>query len=839
MKNLKKLIYDIKLESAKLGQKNKEELELKISEIKKRATREPLEELIPGWFALIQEISFQEIGLRHFDTQLAAGVLLHRGKIVEMKTGEGKTLVSTLPVGLNALTKKSVHVVTVNDYLAERDQKWMGKIYNRLDLSVGLIKSNSSTEEKQSSYNSDITYVTNSEVVFDYLRDSSACNRNEIVQKPFNFCLIDEIDSVLIDEARTPLILSEFKGNDNINKLYFAKAIANVLDTDIDFQFDEKRKDINLTEKGYEKTKNRIGKKTLYDPKDPWILEILNALKAKYLFKLNKDYIILNNKIVIVDEFSGRIMEDRRWSMGLHEAVEIKEEIDIGGGTKTKSSITYQNFFTLYPTLAGMTGTAKTTEKEFKDIYNLDVIVLPTVKPLQRKDLEDLVYQRAFSKWKAVLKLSTECYKKGQPILIGTATIDNSEFLSDLFTVSNIPHQVLNAKPENVTRESEIVAQAGERYAVTIATNMAGRGTDIILGGNPTFKTKQKLWELLIEEKEKVQDFREAAEEISEKYRLTSSLKQLEKDIQSLPYSLDTCEIELKTLYNLIYQPTSEQWKKENEIVKELGGLFVLGTERHETRRIDNQLRGRAGRQGDPGISQFFVSLEDELVKVFGGDSISKWITYLVDDDDTPLESKLLTNSLENAQKKVELYNYDMRKNVFQYDDILNSQRKQLFNARNELVFDNIYEELFLRFDEIRLDDERSRENNFTYHRTFEKLFDSYSLYEKRKSKGKTNEELYKEIWITHDLRFAQCNCYQLGFLNSTRSTILLSSVDIAWTEHIERMSSIRETINWRSYGQQNPLVEYNFEAFKSFKLMFEEIRSCMLYYFLNDPVSY
>jgi preprotein translocase subunit SecA len=410
MKNLKKLIYDIKLESAKLGQKNKEELELKISEIKKRATREPLEELIPEWFALIQEISFQEIGLRHFDTQLAAGVLLHRGKIVEMKTGEGKTLVSTLPVGLNALTKKSVHVVTVNDYLAERDQKWMGKIYNRLDLSVGLIKSNSSTEEKQSSYNSDITYVTNSEVVFDYLRDSSACNRNEIVQKPFNFCLIDEIDSVLIDEARTPLILSEFKGNDNINKLYFAKAIANVLDTDIDFQFDEKRKDINLTEKGYEKTKNRIGKKTLYDPKDPWILEILNALKAKYLFKLNKDYIILNNKIVIVDEFSGRIMEDRRWSMGLHEAVEIKEEIDIGGGTKTKSSITYQNFFTLYPTLAGMTGTAKTTEKEFKDIYNLDVIVLPTVKPLQRKDLEDLVYQRAFSKWKAVLKLSTECY---------------------------------------------------------------------------------------------------------------------------------------------------------------------------------------------------------------------------------------------------------------------------------------------------------------------------------------------------------------------------------------------------------------------------------------------
>ena len=835
---MKKLIYNIKLEADKLNQKTEEELELKIAKIKKRAMKEPLESLITEWFALIQEVSFREIGLRHFDTQLLAGILLHQGKIVEMKTGEGKTLVSTLPVGLNALTKKGVHVVTVNDYLAERDQKWMGKVYNGLGLSVGLIKSNSQTLEKQKSYNSDITYVTNSEVVFDYLRDSSAYNLNEIVQRPFNFCLIDEIDSVLIDEARTPLILSEFKGSENLNKLYFAKAIANILEEGIDFELDEKRKDINLTERGYEETKNKLGKNTLYDPDDPWILEILNALKAKYFFKLNKDYIILNNKIVIVDEFTGRIMEDRRWSMGLHEAVEIKEEMDIGGGTKTKSSITYQNFFTLYPTLAGMTGTAKTTEKEFKDIYNLDVVVLPTVKPLLRQDLADLVYQNEVSKWKAVLNQSKECFEKGQPVLIGTATIEKSEFLSDLFKISKIPHQVLNAKPENVTRENEIVAQAGERSAVTIATNMAGRGTDIILGGNPTFKAKRELWELLIEKKEIPTNLKDPIEKIWEKYTLKNNLKQLENDIKSLPYSLDTCEVELKNIYDTTYKTISDEWKKENQIVKNLGGLFVLGTERHETRRIDNQLRGRAGRQGDPGVSQFFVSLEDELIKVFGGDSIRKWVNYLIQDDDTPLESNLLTKSLENAQKKVELYNYDMRKNVFQYDDILNSQRKQLFNARNELVFKNIYEELFLRYDETCLDEELRKDKQIK-NSNFEKSFDSYSNYEKGQEKVKTNQNLYKEIWISHDLRFAQANFYQLGFLKNTRSTILLTIVDFYWTEHLERMSYIRETINWRSYGQQNPLIEYNFEAFKSFKLMFEQIRSYMLYYFLNNPINF
>ena len=850
---MKNLIYDIKIENTKLAQKGDEELEKNIIQVKKRAKDESLDKLIVEWFALVQEVAFRKIGLKHFDTQLLAGIFLHQGKIVEMKTGEGKTLASTLPVALNALSQKGVHVVTVNDYLAERDQKWMGKVYNGLGLTVGLVKSTSTLSEKRASYNSDITYVTNSELVFDYLRDSSAYNLNELVQRPFNYCVIDEIDSILIDEARTPLILSTLKGEGNINKLYLAKAIANYLTKDLHFELDEKRREINLTEVGYKEAKEKLGKKTLYDPDDPWILELLNALKARYIFKLNKDYIVLNNKVLIVDEFSGRVMEDRRWSLGIHEAVEIKESVELGGGTRTKSSITYQNFFTLYPKLAGMTGTAKTTEKEFQDIYNLEVLVLPTEKPLIRKDLPDLVYQTELSKWKAVLSESKQCFEKGQPVLIGTASVEKSEFLSELFTLSKIPHQILNAKPENVTRESEIVAQAGERSAITIATNMAGRGTDIILGGNPIFKVKQKLTDFLLEENKNERQNNKNIEietfisDTFEEYNSQNSLPKLKEDIQNIPYSLETSLETLRVFYSYLYNKIYKEWETENRIVKDLGGLFVLGTERHETRRIDNQLRGRAGRQGDPGNSQFFISLEDELIKVFGGDSIKRWVEYLIQDKDVPLESDLLTKSLENAQKKVELYNYDLRKNVFQYDDILNTQRKQLFQARNQMLSKNIYHELFLRYAEYSLDEEiTTLKTNFKekFFYKIEKHFGGYSSYlsNKNESKKENNFEnqkhFYSEIWISNDLRFAESNFYQVGFLKSTRATVLLSIIDFYWTEHIERMNYIRETINWRSYGQQTPLVEYNMEAFKSFKLMFEQIRSCMIYYFLSNPIN-
>jgi preprotein translocase subunit SecA len=831
---MKKYIFDIKSECSNLESKTDEELNFCIEKLKKRTKNESLNNLIVPWFALVQEISYRKIGLKHYDTQLLAGLILHEGKIVEMKTGEGKTLASTLAVSLNALAGKGTHVVTVNEYLAERDQKWMGKIYNGLNLTVGLVKSENSLTEKKRSYNSDITYVTNSELVFDYLRDSSAFNKNEIVQRPFYYCVIDEIDSILIDEARTPLILSSFLGDINLNKLYLAKSVAKILEKNKDFQIDEKRKDINLTEEGYQKTKTLLGKKSLYEADDPWILEILNALKAEYIFKLNKDYIVLNNKILIVDEFTGRIMEDRRWSLGIHEAIEIKEKVELGGGTKTKSSITYQNFFTLYPKLAGMTGTGKTTEKEFQDIYNLEVVVVPTAKTMIRKDLSDLVFQTELAKWKAVLNQSKECFQKGQPILIGTSTVEKSEFLSDLFKISKIPHQILNAKPENVKRESEIVAQAGERFTVTIATNMAGRGTDIILGGNPYFKVKQKLIEYLIDKTiEITPEIKIIIENIFDEYKEKSSIEVLQKDLQNLPYSFENCLTNLKEFYNLLYKEIYKNWENENKIVKELGGLFVLGTERHETRRIDNQLRGRSGRQGDPGISQIFVSLEDDLIKVFGGDSIKRWVEYLLQDKDSPLESNLLTKSLENAQEKIELYNYDLRKNVFEYDDILNNQRKQIFSARKEILTENIYENLFLRYGESFFDNKIVQEND-----NFENWFDCYSNYHNSKLENKlNNKELYNEIWISNDLKRSEGNIYEPGFLKITRSTNILEILDYYWTEHIERMSYIRETISWRSYGQQNPLIEYNIEAFKSFKLFFSEIRSCMLYSFLNNPL--
>ena len=833
---MKKLIHDIKHEALKLVEKSEEEIALTAEKLKIRATKEPLESLLSEWFALTQEVSFRTIGLKHFDTQLVAGILLHKGKVVEMKTGEGKTLVSTLPVALNALAKKGVHVVTVNDYLAERDQSLMGKIYAKLGLSVGLVKSTTQTVDKQKSYSSDITYVTNSELVFDFLRDSSALNIDEVVLPPFYYCLIDEIDSILIDEARTPLILSTMKQNENLNKLFLAKAISTVLEINQDFQIDEKRKEIHLTDKGYNEVKKRLGKKTLYDPKDPWILYILNALKANHLFHRNKDYIILKNKIVIVDEFTGRIMEDRRWSLGLHESIEIKEKLKIAGGTKTKSSITYQNFFTLYPRLAGMSGTAKTAEKEFKDIYNLDVIVLPTVKPLIRKDLPDFVYQTELAKWKNVLSLTKKNFKLGQPTLIGTSSIEKSEFLSDLFTTAKIPHKVLNAKPENVVQESEIIAQAGERFAITIATNMAGRGTDIILGGNPEFKIKNKLKEIL---KHQTQ--------IKQKTKIKIDLKNsesLEKAIKKKELSLENNKDPLNIAYKSVAEDIYKRWEQENAAVKALGGLFVLGTERHESRRIDDQLRGRAGRQGDPGVSQFFISLDDDIIKIFGGESIKRWVGFLIKETDEPLESNILTKSLENAQKKIENHNYELRKNIFQYDDILNLQRKKLFKARREILVLAKCEDIFLRFNESFFDEVvNEKDTKNSYISTIEEKFGNYTAHAQLKhsrQKSKLNQgNNYKELWISQDLHLAESNLYGQGLLKTTRINTLLNIMDFSWTEHIERMNFARETINWKSYGQQNPLLEYNAEALKSFKLMLEEIRLCMLYSFLKTPINY
>ena len=869
---LKKELYQIKTEFELLNEMTDDQLFQKANQLKKQVEFSSLENVLIKWFALVQKIASRKIGLTHYDTQLLAGIYLHRGKIIEMKTGEGKTLSSTLPISLNALSKKGVHVITVNEYLAERDKNWMGRVYTSLGLSVGLVKSSDSNDEKRKNYNADITYLTNSEVVFDSLRDSSALYQDELVQRPFNYCIIDEIDSILIDEARTPLILSTPQGENNTKKLSLAKLICSMLEQNLHFELDEKRKEIYLTDKGYQEVKEKLGKDSLYDIDDPWILDILNALKAKYIFKLNKDYIILNNKIVIVDELTGRVMEDRRWSMGIHEAIEIKENVSLGNATKTKTSITYQNFFTLYPKFCGMTGTAKTADKELKDIYNLDVIVLPTSKTMKRIDLPDLVYQNELSKWKAVLNKSKDAYKKGQPILIGTSSVEKSEFLSDLFRASQIPHQVLNAKPENINRESDIVAQAGEPYSVTIATNMAGRGTDIILGGNPSFKVKKILtqlirenklstesstylydknenFELQIEKEKKISEFliqiqeeykeKKNNEEILEKNTFfDSSETNLNELILNLPYSLDLCTKTLQKLYDYLYKIIYIKWEKDNQFVIDLGGLFVIGTERHETRRIDNQLRGRSGRQGDPGLSQFFVSLDDTLVKVFGGDNIRYWLQFLSLDKDEPLESEFLTQSLEKAQEKVELYNYEIRKNVFQYDEIINLQRKQIFKIRNEILTTNIYNELSLRYSEYTFDEKNKINFNHIIY-DCEKYFSSYStlLLNKVFKEKQKFTEFYSEIWIANDLRLAQSNLYQLGFFKKNQNTILLSIIDFYWTEHIERMNYIRDTINWRAYGQQNPLIEYNTESFRSYKLMLEQIRSSMLYYFLENPI--
>jgi len=753
------------------------------------------QKLLIEWFALIQETSFRTIGLRHFDTQLFAGFLLHQGKIVEMKTGEGKTLASTLPVAFNALNEQGVHLVTVNDYLAERDQKWMGKIYQKLGFSVGLVKTTSTFSEKKKSYNADITYVTNSELVFDYLRDTSAYNLNDIVQKPFSYCIVDEIDSILIDEARTPLILSSVEGKGNSNKLYLAKVIAQTLEKNIDFEIEEKRRDLFLTEIGYKKVQEKTGKKNLYDREDPWILIILNALKAEYLYKFEKDYIILNSEICIVDEFSGRIMKDRRWSLGIHEAIEAKENLEIGLETKTKTSITYQNFFTLYPKLAGMTGTAKSAEKEFQDIYNLEVFVVPTAKPILRQDKPDLVYQNELTKWKAVVKQSQECFQRGQPILIGTGSVEKSEFLSELFQAANIPHQILNAKPENVARESEIISQAGKPYAVTIATNMAGRGTDIILGG---------------------------------KEEATNNLERTER---------------------------AENNPKQK--VKNTGGLFVLGTERSETRRIDDQLRGRSGRQGDPGISQFFVSLEDELIKLFGGENISRWIDFLAIEKDAPLESSFLTKSLETAQQKIENYNYEVRKTIFDYDNLLNQQRKQIFEIRNQILGNkkekekNLFSSKSLIFETTEFAFDEENEKLISEKEKSEKIFSyffepiemttnkytttNFSLLNRKKSKI---FDWYQELWISLDGQFAESQLY--SFPNFQQEDVLpaLQTLDYYWTEHIELINSIRDTINWRAYGQETPLIEYNLETTKSFEIMFRKIRASLLYYTLDNHYS-
>lgn len=789
-KNLLNKLNQIKSKAENLKKNDEEEL---MHFREKLLKTEDFDLIQSDWFALVQELSARKLGLRHYDPQLLAGLLLSDGKVIEMKTGEGKTLASTLAISYQALEKKGVHAITVNDYLAERDQQSMGKLYKALGLTSGLIKSTDSFFKKKQNYKADITYVTNSEVVFDYLRDSNAYDCSQLVQRPFSFCIIDEIDSILIDEARTPLIISAPISSENfslektnLRKLVKANLLAQKLEKDHDFIFDEKTREVSLTANGYQKACSFLQKISLYDVLDPWILSVLNSLKANYAFKKNKDYIVLNNKVSIIDEFTGRIMEDRRWSLGLHEAIEIKENLEPGVGNKTKISITYQNFFPLYPCFTGMSGTAKNVEKELQRIYKLDVVVLPTLKPIIRKDFPDVVFLSQSAKWKAVLKKAQDCFQKGQPILIGTTSIEKSEFLSELFHISKIPHNLLNAKPENLKSENQIIAQAGQKYAVTIATNMAGRGTDILLGGNLEFRIQQEISKNLFDKYDILEAYKEKQEI-------------LKRHIDNLPYSLSECHKSLQKVYHELFDSFIQKWKKENQEVKNLGGLFVLGTERHENRRIDDQLRGRAGRQGDPGSSQFFISLDDELLQNFGGKKIKNWITSFLQDENIPLESNSLTKSIRQAQEKLENQHYEIRKNIFDYDEILNFQRIIFFSSRQNLLLEKNYGDLFLRYQEKQLQ--------------------------------VSNCDEFQTAWIENDLNFSELNAYSFCIFPEE----ILQIIDDFWTEHIEQLEFIRDTITWKSYGMQNPLNEYNLTAFLFFKKLFTKINFFFSNFFLID----
>jgi len=674
-----------------------DEIRTKSFELKKRyQTTFDLNPIITEAFALTREASIRTLGLRHFDVQLLAGLVLDSAKIAEMRTGEGKTLVATLPAYLNALTNKGVHIVTVNDYLAGRDQASMGQVYRFLGLSTGLIQENMAFTERQKNYDSDITYVTNNELGFDYLRDNMALNIGNVVLRPFNYCIVDEVDSVLIDEAQTPLIISNAVKT-SIDKYVITAEITDYLEVNIHFKVDEKNKNIILTKEGAIQVEEILGIQDLYNPNDPWIPYIINALKATTLFFQNVHYIVQNQQIIIVDEFTGRIMPDRRWSDGLHQAVEAKEGVPIRQNTETAASVTYQNFFLLYPKLSGMTGTAKTAEIEFDKIYNLSVEEIPTARPSLRTDLPDVIYKDELSKWNAIAKECQTLAKKQQPILIGTTTVEKSEMLGQLLTEYDLSYQILNAKPENVRRESEIIAQAGKKGSITIATNMAGRGTDIILGGNTKFKIRKELYTILVSYKNQIKSNNSKIAI----YPLIKEIKGISQNILSVLISLinDSKFIQLsdtevlrvineseqtqvpntkyqrsvKFLLNELSLFAQKNQKLDNTIVKNLGGLYIIGTERNDSRRVDNQLRGRCARQGDPGTSKFFLSLEDRLLRLFGGPKIQNFMKsqFL---DDSPLESNLLTKSLDSAQKRLEEADYDSRKNLFDYDEILNNK---------------------------------------------------------------------------------------------------------------------------------------------------------------------
>ncbi|MFY9225864.1 MAG: preprotein translocase subunit SecA [Blastocatellia bacterium] len=795
VKQLKPIVEAINALEDKIKPLSDDQLKGKTAEFKEKLEQgATLDNLLPEAFAVVREASRRVTGMRHFDVQLIGGMILHSGAISEMRTGEGKTLVATLPTYLNALEGKGVHIVTVNDYLAKRDSEWMGKIYRFLGLKVGCIQHDLDDFQRQEAYKADITYGTNNEYGFDYLRDNMKFDLATCVQRGHNFAIVDEVDSILIDEARTPLIISG-ASDDSTEKYKIANELIPKFKKDEDYQIDEKAHSAVLTESGVDKAEEFLKCENLFDPSNIEILHCLNqSLKAHSLFTRDKHYIVKDDQVIIVDEFTGRIMPGRRWSDGLHQAVEAKEGVKIERENQTLATITLQNYFRMYKKLAGMTGTAETEAAEFGKIYNLDVIVIPTHRAMVRKDYSDVVFRTAEEKWEAVVEEIKEIHQKGQPALVGTVSVNSSENLAKQLKKFNIPHNVLNAKPENAAREADIVALAGRKGAVTIATNMAGRGTDILLGGNPEALAKEML------KKREINPDLATPEQFEEEFKKAKEITD-----------------------------------KEHDEVISLGGLHILGTERHESRRIDNQLRGRSGRQGDPGSSRFYLSLEDDLMRIFGGDKIKDFMLRIGMERGVAIESGIVSKRIEAAQKSVEGHNFSIRKHLLEYDDVMNKQRETIYSLRKELLvnqnareFINIAADFFEDMvDELIPADGGLEDWNYDGLKLKLKELYNYEVDEVdgRKLDDLTNHEIKQLVWpLIHKSYKDKEEVATTDFLKHYERMIMLEVIDQQWKDHLLNVDHLKQGIGLVGYGQKDPLVEYKKITKQLFDSLIERI---------------
>ncbi|KYG60830.1 preprotein translocase subunit SecA [Bdellovibrio bacteriovorus] len=784
MKKIQPTVDRINALEPKMAALTDEQLKAKTPEFQERLRKgETVDDILPEAFAVCREASKRVLGMRHYDVQMIGGIVLNRGNIAEMRTGEGKTLVATLPVYLNALTGKGVHLVTVNDYLVRRDAEWMGRLYGWLGLTTGIIVHGLNDQQRKQMYACDITYCTNNELGFDYLRDNMKFDLNDYVQRGHNFAIVDECDSILVDEARTPLIISG-PAESSTDKYYAVNAIIPHLKRDVHFTMEEKTKTASLTDEGNAKVEELMGLSNLYDPQNIEILHhVYQGLKAYYLYRRDVEYMIKDGEIVIVDEFTGRLMPGRRWSDGLHQAIEAKEGVEVKSENQTLATITFQNYFRMYTKLSGMTGTADTEAVEFKKIYNLDVNVIPTNRPIQRKDQEDVVYKSEKAKYKAITADIKERIAKGQPILVGTESIEKSESLSAYLRKEGIKHEVLNAKQHE--REAEIVAQAGRKGAVTIATNMAGRGTDIMLGGNAEMLAKAAVGN------DDSPEFQEALAKVK------------------------------------------PQVEKERAEVRELGGLYIIGTERHESRRIDNQLRGRAGRQGDPGESRFYLSLEDKLMRIFNGERIQKIMEMLNIPEDEPITAKMVTNAIEGAQRKVEGHNFDIRKNLMEYDSVMNAQRNAIYGMRRKVLEGQEIERTTLDWlgDVVSnlLDTyapEGGKKEDWSMDGLNNSLVQSFGFKIDFANMPINSETVTEAVKNGVKEVFEKQKSSMGPFFEQVQKMILLQSIDHHWKNHLYVIDKLKEGIGLRGYAQKDPLIEYKKEAFKAFETLNNTIKS-------------